>query len=111
MAHGESDIDYDPILLMATKNSGLGSTDGWYLDTGRSSHDSRTIPDKSVDDLDQNIMVWVYQLKDKDEVFQMLKNFKVIVEKRAKRQMKVLGSDGGGECTSNEFESFCTEMG
>lgn len=53
MAHGESDIDYDPILLMATKNSGLGSTDGWYLDTGRSSHDSRTIPDKSVDDLDQ----------------------------------------------------------
>lgn len=58
-----------------------------------------------------SIMVWVYQLKDKDEVFQMLKNFKVIVEKRAKRQMKVLGSDGGGECTSNEFESFCTEMG
>jgi len=68
MAHGESDIDYDPILLMATKNSGLGSTDGWYLDTGCSSHmtshnawlvsfddsnkskimfaDSRTIPDK-----------------------------------------------------------------
>ena len=34
----------------------------------------------------------------------------MIVEKQAKRQMKVL-SDGGGECTSNEFESFCTEMG
>lgn len=30
--------------------------------------------------------------------FRYEKNIKVIVEKQAKRQMKVQGSDGGGEC-------------
>jgi hypothetical protein len=56
-------------------------------------------------------MMWVYLIKTKDEVFNVFKKFKVLVEKQAERAIKILRTDGGGEYTSQDFRDFCTTMG
>jgi len=50
-------------------------------------------------------------MQSKDEVFEIFKSFKLSVEKKLEIQIKILRSDGGGEYTSNVFESFCKENG
>ncbi|CAJ2665360.1 unnamed protein product [Trifolium pratense] len=47
----------------------------------------------------------------KDEVLQNFKAFKMLVEKQSEKKIKILRSDGGGEYTSNEFKTFCSENG
>ena len=57
-----------------------------------------------VDDLSRK--VWVYVLKRKYDVFNMFKQFRVMVEKRAGRKIMCLGTNNGGEFTSLEFEKI-----
>jgi transposase InsO family protein len=53
---------------------------------------------------------WVYFLKSKDEVLKNFKEFKALVENLSERKIKILRLDNGGECTSNEFGSFCRDV-
>jgi hypothetical protein len=54
---------------------------------------------------------WVYFLKSKDEVLENFKEFKALVENLSEKKIKILRSNNGGECTSNEFGSFCRDVG
>jgi hypothetical protein len=47
----------------------------------------------------------------KDEVLGKFKEFKALVENLSERKIKILRSDNGGEYTSNEFGSFCRDVG
>jgi len=49
---------------------------------------------------------WIFYLKHKDEAFDMLKDFKVLIENQTRKKIKVFMSDNGGEYTSNEFIEF-----
>jgi transposase InsO family protein len=55
--------------------------------------------------------MWIYLLKAKDEVFDVFKNFKVLVENQSGKKLKILRTDGGGEYTSKNFELFCVNNG
>ena len=50
---------------------------------------------------------WVYFLKQKSEVFEVFKNFKVVVEKESGLEIKSMRSDRGEKFTSKEFQEFC----
>ena len=50
--------------------------------------------------------VWVYVLKIKVDVFNMFKQFRVMVEKITRSTIKCLRMDNGGEFTSLEFEKY-----
>lgn len=56
-------------------------------------------------------MMWLYLIKTKGEVFEVFQKFKVMAEKQSGMSLKILRTDGGGEYTSNEFESFCVKHG
>jgi transposase InsO family protein len=60
---------------------------------------------------DYSRKTWVYFLKSKDEVLGKFKEFKALVENLSERKIKKLRSDNGGEYTSNEFGSFCRNVG
>lgn len=53
-----------------------------------------------------SIMLWIYLIKAKAEVFSVFKKFKQMAEKQAEKQIKILRTDGGGEYTSKEFQNF-----
>jgi transposase InsO family protein len=50
-------------------------------------------------------------LKSKGEALGKFKEFKALVENLSERKIKILRSDNGGEYTSNEFKSFCRDVG
>lgn len=54
---------------------------------------------------------WIYFLKTKGEVFSQFTEFKAMVENQARKKIKVLRLDNGGEFTSNEFKYFCIQEG
>jgi len=54
-------------------------------------------------------MIWLYFIKAKSDVFSVFKRFKVFAEKQIGRRLKIFRTDGVGEYTSNEFETFFTE--
>ena len=56
-------------------------------------------------------MLWVSLLKQKSESFKVFKSFKVQAEKEKESKIICLRTDNGGEFTSNEFISFCSEHG
>ena len=60
-----------------------------------------------VDDFSRK--TWVYFLKEKSEVFEMFKKFRVMVEKETNKHIKAVWSDRGGEFTSTEFMEYCEE--
>lgn len=60
---------------------------------------------------DYSRMTWVAFLKEKSEALAKFKAFKKLVENEMDAKIKCLGSDRGGEFTSNEFEDFCTKHG
>ena len=62
-----------------------------------------------IDDASQK--VWFYVLKTKDQVFEHFKKFHAMVEREKGKLLKCLRSDNGGEYTSNEFKSYCSEKG
>ena len=47
---------------------------------------------------------WIYFMKNKDEVFSKLKEFKALIENHTENKIKTFRSDNGGEFTSNEFK-------
>jgi Integrase core domain len=57
-----------------------------------------------IDNLSRKTLV--YFLKEKSEVFEVFKKFKVFIEKQSGFYIKVLRSDRGGEFTSTVFNSF-----
>ena len=50
-------------------------------------------------------------MKNKDEVFNKFKEFKALVENHAKKKIKTLRSDNGGEFTLDSFKDLCREYG
>lgn len=58
-----------------------------------------------------NRMMWLYLIKAKNEVFNIFQRFKAMAERQSGRIIKILRTDGGGEHTSSEFESFCEKFG
>src|ERR1043165_8044838 len=53
--------------------------------------------------------LWIYVIQRKDEVFEIFKRFKILVENQSEKRIKVLRIDGGGEYTSKMFEKLCVE--
>jgi transposase InsO family protein len=62
-----------------------------------------------IDDFSREI--WIYFLRHKSETFAKFKQFNVEAEKQNGKYVKVLRSDGGGECGSKEFANFCKSQG
>ena len=50
-------------------------------------------------------------MKNKDEVFGKIKEFKALIENHTENKNKTLRSDNGGEFTSNEFKELCKDSG
>ena len=55
--------------------------------------------------------MWIYFIKQKNEVFNIFKKFKLLSEKQSDKVIKVFRTDGGGEHNSHEFQVFCDEEG
>ena len=60
---------------------------------------------------DKTRYVWVYILKQKDQVFEKFLEWKALVEKSTGRKLKALRTDNGGEYTSAEFEAYLKKEG
>jgi len=56
-------------------------------------------------------MLWLYLIKLKSDAFKVFHKFKVLAEKQSGMKLKILKTDGGGEYTSRDFESYCTNQG
>ena len=48
-------------------------------------------------------------MKNKDEVFSKLKEFKALIENHTEKKIKTFRSDNGREFTSNEFKELCID--
>jgi transposase InsO family protein len=62
-----------------------------------------------IDDFLRN--TWIYFLRNKYEVFDKFKEFKVLVENQIEKKIKALRMDNGGEFCSKEFEELCKKCG
>jgi transposase InsO family protein len=60
---------------------------------------------------DYSRFTWIYPLHHKSETFDIFAKFKVLVENQFSTKIKQLQSDGGGEYTSLQFQSFLTQHG
>ena len=63
----------------------------------------------SIDEFSRKM--WIYFIKQKSEVFNIFKNFKLLSEKQSDKVIKVLKTYGGGEYNSHEFQVFYDEEG
>ena len=55
--------------------------------------------------------VWVYILKSKDQMFEKILEWKPLVEKSTRRNLKAIRTANGGEFTSKEFKTYLMEEG
>ena len=55
---------------------------------------------------DKTHYVWVYFLKQKNQIFEKFVEWKKLVEKESGETLKILHTDNGGEFTSSEFEAY-----
>ncbi|KAH9680944.1 hypothetical protein KPL71_026750 [Citrus sinensis] len=60
---------------------------------------------------DHSRMVWVYVLKNKDEVFERFKNWKTLIETQTNRKVKKPRTDNGLEFCNKRFKEFCSKHG
>ena len=60
---------------------------------------------------DYSRKIWIYFLKNKDEIFERFKEFKALVENLSEKKINILRSGNGGEFISNEFNDYCKEFG
>ena len=60
---------------------------------------------------DYSRMCWVYFMRQKSEVFNIFKKFKMMVELQCGYKINKIRSDSGGEYTSIDFNCFCESMG
>ena len=54
---------------------------------------------------------WIYFLRNKSEVFDIFREFKVVVENQTGKKIKALRTDNGGEFCKKDFEEFCKKCG
>jgi hypothetical protein len=52
---------------------------------------------------------WIFFMQKKDQTFSNFCEFKELVEKESRKQVKALRSNNGGEYISNEFKDFCSK--
>lgn len=55
--------------------------------------------------------MWSFLLKEKSEVFESFKSFKVLVESQTELKIKTLRTDRGGEFMSQSFQAYCDQSG
>ena len=60
---------------------------------------------------DYSRKTWIYFLEGKDEVFEIFKEFKALVENLSEKNIKTLKSKNGEQFTSNEFKDFYKKVG
>ncbi len=60
---------------------------------------------------DHTRKVWVYFMKEKNEMFTHFQNFRMLAKKQTGLQVKCLRSDGGGNYFSNEFITYMKMRG
>ena len=60
---------------------------------------------------DHSRYAWIYFLKHKNEVFDIFKQWKAMVENRTGRKLKTVRSDNGTEYTEGAFKEFCNREG
>lgn len=58
---------------------------------------------------DKTRFTWVYFIWKKINVFTYSKGFKNMVEKKTRKQIKILISNQGGEYTSCDFIKYCND--
>ena len=56
---------------------------------------------------DRSRFIWVYFLRRKDNVFEYFKEFKIKVEKKTCKHIKILTLDQGGEYTFGSLRRYC----
>ena len=54
---------------------------------------------------------WIFFTQKKSETFSNLCEFKALVEKESRKQVKARQSNNGGEYISNEFKELCSKEG
>ena len=54
---------------------------------------------------------WIFFMQKKSETFSKFCEFKALVEKESRKQVKALWSDNGGEYISGVFKDFCSKEG
>jgi hypothetical protein len=54
---------------------------------------------------------WIFFMQKKDQIFSKFCEFKALVEKESRKQVKALRSDNGGEYISNGFKDFYSKEG
>ncbi|KAJ4740894.1 Transposon Ty1-H Gag-Pol polyprotein [Rhynchospora pubera] len=60
---------------------------------------------------DYSRYMWIVLLKSKDMAFQAFKEIKIAAELEANAKLKAFRTDRGGEFRSNEFTSYCKQVG
>jgi len=58
---------------------------------------------------DYSQKTWIYFLKMKNELFSWFRHFKALIENQTEKKTKILRTNNGTECESNEFHDFCKE--
>lgn len=54
---------------------------------------------------------WVYNIRNKFDVFDTFQKWKALVENDSGKKLKCLKSDNGGEYCSNDFDNYCARNG
>ena len=60
---------------------------------------------------DFSCKVWVYPLRQKEQVLQVFQRFVTLVEMQTRKKVKCLRSDNGGKYVSKAFQDFCDAKG
>lgn len=60
---------------------------------------------------DHSRKIWTYLINRKDDVFEVFKKFKPMIERQSGHKLKVLKIDSGGEYASKDIERFYDEEG
>lgn len=60
---------------------------------------------------DYSRLCWVYLLKEKSQVFEFCKAFHSMIKNETQLNIGILGTNNGGEYTSNDFEQYLKDNG
>lgn len=60
---------------------------------------------------DYTRFMWVYMLKNKSDAFSVFKKFRAKVENEQNKKIGIFRTDRGGEFMSNDFNSYCEDLG
>ena len=60
---------------------------------------------------DRSGYTWFYFIRSKGDVFEYFKEFRIMIEKKSGKCIKILRSDNGGEYVSGAFKRHCKDHG